>query len=304
MSPARSRGSRRGRAPACRSACEPRSPRSATSSRGSSAGSRIPNRDCVVDVVVDVGDPVDDPHDLAFERRRLLRTGVGEDPVSNLFRQVQRLGDTQRLLVVTEALAETLLQRRVECLLSGMAERRMPHVVAEPDRLDEVFVESQCTRDDARDRGRLERVRHPRAVVVAGRIDEDLRLALQAPKGLRMQDPVAIALERGAQTAIVLAPRGVVPRVSYERTASGEASALFLLAQPAPRTHPRLFLPVQASRSRLDDDRDGSAVRAPGGTCHVGSTLRAQKCRSPKRSPAGSASRPSGRPAPTASSTC
>ena len=107
-----------------------------------------PEPHCVVDVVVDVGNPVDDPHDLAFERRRLLRTGMREDPVSNLFRQVQRLGDTQRLLVVTEALAETLLQRRVECFLSGMAERRVPHVVAEPDRLDEVFVESQCTRHD------------------------------------------------------------------------------------------------------------------------------------------------------------
>ena len=162
-----------------------------------------PEPHCVVDVVVDVGNPVDDPHDLAFERRRLLRTGMREDPVSNLFRQVQRLGDTQRLLVVTEALAETLLQRRVECFLSGMAERRVPHVVAEPDRLDEVFVESQCTRHDARDPGRLERVGHPRAVVVARRIDEDLCLALQPPKRLRMQDPVTIALERGPQTAIV-----------------------------------------------------------------------------------------------------
>ena len=84
-----------------------------------------------------------------------------------------------------------------------MAEWRVPHVVAEPDRLDEVFVESQRTRHDARDPGRLESVGHPRAVVVARRIDEDLRLALQPPKRLRMQDPVTIALERGAQTAIV-----------------------------------------------------------------------------------------------------
>ena len=162
-----------------------------------------PEADGVVDVVVDVGNPVDDPHDLAFERRGLLLPCVREDSVSNLFRQIQRLGDTQRLLVVPEALVETLLQRRVERVLSGMAERGVAHVVAEPDRLDEVFVQAQRPRDAARDPGRLERVGHPRAVVVARRIDEDLCLALQAPKRLRVQDPVAIALERGAQTAIV-----------------------------------------------------------------------------------------------------
>ena len=182
---------------------EPRSPRSATSSR---EVRRIedPEAHGIVDVVVDVGNPVDDPHDLAFERSGLLRPGVREDSVPNLLRQVQRLGDTQGLLVVTEALAETLLQRRVERVLTGMAERRVPHVVAEPDRLDEVFVEPQCPRHAARDARRLQRVGHPGAVVVACRIDEDLSLALQAPKRFRMQDPIAIALERRAQTAIVL----------------------------------------------------------------------------------------------------
>ena len=36
--------------------------------------------------------------------------------------------------------------------------------------------------DDAGDPGRLERVGHPRAVVVAGGVDEDLGLPLQATK--------------------------------------------------------------------------------------------------------------------------
>ena len=85
-----------------------------------------------------------------------------------------------------------------------MAERRVPHVVAEPDRLDEVFVEPQCPRHAARDTGRFQRVRHPGPVVIACRIDEDLRLALQAPERFRMQDPIAVALERRTQTAIVL----------------------------------------------------------------------------------------------------
>ena len=165
-----------------------------------------PEAHSIVDVVVDVGDTVDDPHDLAFERRGLLRAGVREDSVANLLGQVQRLGDPQGLLVVPEVPAETLLQGGVERILPCMTEGCVPHVVTEPDRLDEVLVEPQRPRDSACDPGRLQRVGHPRAVVVACRIDEDLRLALQAPEGLRMQDPIAVALKRRAQAAIVLGP--------------------------------------------------------------------------------------------------
>ena len=114
------------------------------------------------------------------------------------------------------------LQRLVERVLAGVAERRMAHVVAEPDRLDEVLVQPQRPRDDAGDPGRLERVRHARAVVVAGRVDEDLRLALQAAERLRVEDAVAVALERRAHAG-TRPRRAARPRVSYERTASGES---------------------------------------------------------------------------------
>ena len=64
-----------------------------------------------------------------------------------------------------------------------MTERRVAHVVAEADRLDEVLVQPKRAGDDARDRGRLERVRHPRAVVVALRVDEDLVFPLSRRNG-------------------------------------------------------------------------------------------------------------------------
>ena len=96
---------------------------------------------------------------------------------------------------------------RVERLLAGVAERRVAGVVAEPDRLDEILVQPQRAGDDAGDPGRLERVGHARAVVVAGRVDEDLRLALQAPERLRVDDPVAVALERRPDAALLLGPR-------------------------------------------------------------------------------------------------
>ena len=53
-------------------------------------------------------------------------------------------------------------------------------------------------RDDGRD---LERVGQPGAVVVARRGDEDLGLVLQPPERGGVEDPVAVALEGGAEAA-------------------------------------------------------------------------------------------------------
>ena len=50
-------------------------------------------------------------------------------------REVEPSRDRERLLVVAEAAAEALAQRLVERLLAGVAERRVAHVVPEPDRL-------------------------------------------------------------------------------------------------------------------------------------------------------------------------
>ena len=173
--------------------------------------------DRVVDVVVDVRDAVDDADDLALVSLGLDLAGVLEDPVAHLPGQVQLLGDAQRLLVVPEAGAEPLAQALVEGLLARVAEGRVAHVVAEPDRLGEVLVQPQRAGDAAGDPGRLQRVGHPRPEVVAGRVDEDLRLALQAAKRLGMEDPVAVVLERRAQTALVLLARAPARLVRAHR---------------------------------------------------------------------------------------
>src|SRR5207245_11296750 len=95
----------------------------------------------VVDVVVDVGDAIHEADDLALERLRLPFSGVGEDSVTDLVREVDAEGDAMRLLVVPEASSETLVQRVVQRILPGMAERRVPGVVPESDRLDQVLVQ-------------------------------------------------------------------------------------------------------------------------------------------------------------------
>src|SRR5439155_680701 len=79
-------------------------------------------------------------------------------------------------LVLREAVVAALAQQLVELLLACVAERRMPEVVAEADRLDEVFVQAERACDTARDARGLERVREPRTEVVALGIDEHLRL--------------------------------------------------------------------------------------------------------------------------------
>ena len=117
---------------------------------------------------------------------------------------LEHLDHPQRVHVVLEAAAAALAQGRVERLLAGVAEGRVAEVVAEPDRLGQVLVEAERAGDGAGDPAGLERVGEPGAVVVALGRDEDLGLVLEPPEGLRVDDPVAVALERRAQRAVGL----------------------------------------------------------------------------------------------------
>jgi hypothetical protein len=142
------------------------------------------------------GDPV--PHAQA----QVQAGGAGD--VAALGRRLEDVDDAQRVLVVPEAAAEARVEAGVEDRLADVPERRVAEVVAQADRLDEVLVERKRAGDRAGDLRHLERVRHPRAVVVALGRDEDLRLVLQAPERLAVHDPVAVALQRGAQRAVLL----------------------------------------------------------------------------------------------------
>ncbi len=179
--------------------------------------------------MVDVRDPVDEPHDLPLERLGLALARVREDPVADLVREVERERDPLRLLVVPEAATESLPHDVVERILARVPERRVAHVVPEPDRLGQILVQPQRPRDDARDRRRLERMGHPRPVVVALGVDEDLRLPLQAPERLRVDDAVAVPLERRAHAARLL---GKLSSARLERAHGERRQALLELADP------------------------------------------------------------------------
>jgi hypothetical protein len=108
---------------------------------------------------------------------------------------------------VAEADAELIAQALVERGLADVAERRVAQVVSERDRLGQVLVQRESARDGAGDPHGLERVGQPRAVVVALRRDEDLRLVLQPAERLGVDDPIAVPLEGRAQRRVVLRDR-------------------------------------------------------------------------------------------------
>ena len=79
-------------------------------------------------------------------------------------------------------------------VLAEVTERRVPEIVGERQRFDEVLVQAERARDGPPDLAHLDRVRQPRAVVIALVIDEHLRLVFEAAKRARVDDPVAIPL--------------------------------------------------------------------------------------------------------------
>ena len=82
-----------------------------------------------------------------------------------------------------------------------MAEGRMAEIVGQRHRLGQILVEPQRAGERTGDLRHLDRMGQAGAVVVALVVEEDLRLVLQAAERGRMDDAVAIALERGAGRA-------------------------------------------------------------------------------------------------------
>ena len=135
----------------------------------------------IVDVVVDVGDDVGDAGDLPLDRAGAVRRvgadrdavlpfRVPGDPVAHFPREVQPLpvvledvDDAEALLVVLEPAGH----QRLQDAFAGVSERRVPEIVAERDRLGQLFVQPKHLGDAARDLRDLERVRQARAVVIA-----------------------------------------------------------------------------------------------------------------------------------------
>jgi hypothetical protein len=103
---------------------------------------------------------------------------------------LQHIDDPQALFVVVEAARHQC----VDDALSSVAERRVAEIVTERDRLGQLLVQTQDFRDRARYLRNLQGVGQTRAIVIAGRRKKDLRLVLQTPERLAVDDPIAVTL--------------------------------------------------------------------------------------------------------------
>jgi hypothetical protein len=91
--------------------------------------------------------------------------------------------------------------RRIALLegsFAGMPERSVSEVMPERGSLGQVFVKAERARDNPCDLSNLKGMGKTRAVVVSDRREEDLSFVHQPPEGLRMDNPVAVALELGS----------------------------------------------------------------------------------------------------------
>ena len=185
----------------------------------------------VVDIVVDVGDAVRQVYTAALQRPGLHLAGVMLDAVAHLPGEVkaaspvfQHLHHAPALFPVLKAALDDFVKR----VLARVAKGRMPQVVAHGNGLGEVLVQPQRPRQRARHLRNLQCMCQARAVMIALRRKKHLRLALQAPEGLAVQNPVPVALELRAH---VVRRHGPFPAAALtrERRERAERIALPLL---------------------------------------------------------------------------
>ena len=124
--------------------------------------------------------------------------------------QLDHVHDAQALLIVIEA--AVLVHQLVERLLARVPKGRMPEVVRERDDLGEILIQPERARDGARDVRDFKSVRKPRAQVIAGAVQKDLRLVFQPPERAAVDHTRAVALVIRAMRMLRLgmdAPLGI-----------------------------------------------------------------------------------------------
>ena len=103
-----------------------------------------------------------------------------------------------------------------------MAERGVAEIVRQRNGFGEVLIELQRAGDIARNRRDFHRVRQPRAEVVAGAVEKDLRLVFEPAEGARVNDSIAVPLVLRApfgRRLPVLAPARVGAELRIRRQA-------------------------------------------------------------------------------------
>ena len=76
-----------------------------------------------------------------------------------------------------------------------MSKRRMPDIVSERNRLDQILIEAQCLCDRSGILRYLKCMGQSRPVMIALRRQKHLRFVLETPERLAVQDAVSVTLK-------------------------------------------------------------------------------------------------------------
>ena len=210
-----------------------------------------------------LGDLIGHCHRLAFEVARPIEgepfgigqwkvelhppAGVFEDPLAHLVGEVEpgkfvppleKIHHPERLVVVLEGagprhhlrgkldLGIAAVENLVEGGLAGVAEGGVAEVVAESDRLDEIFVEPERASDGSPELRDLEGVGQPGPRMIRGVGDKDLGLVLEPAERPGVEDAVAIALKREPRARLDPVDRPTPNGLGREHRPGGEAFRL------------------------------------------------------------------------------
>ena len=191
--------------------------------------------DGVFEVVGAVRDAVGPTHQLALDGRRCWpRPGVVADPVEGLLAQIQA---RQHHIRTPGAVVVATLDEQIERVLARVPAGPVAAVVAERDGVDQRNVDADSPRHGDGTLCYLERVCESRALVIR-RVHHHLRLPREPAEGRRMHDPVAVALETGAERVGFFWPC-TVARPFSEGGVGVERAALHVLAEFTPALHVR-----------------------------------------------------------------
>ncbi len=156
------------------------------------------------------------PGSSLSSRKRVAAGAVFQDAFACLETEIQAIelrillfqvvDHPQALQVMLETFARriVLLQRPVQRLLAGVAERCVSEIVRQRNGLDQILVQSKTSRNRTPHLRDFERVRHPGSKQVTFVVEENLCLVNQAPERRAVNNAVAITLERVAQPIVSL----------------------------------------------------------------------------------------------------
>src|SRR5690606_22527654 len=143
--------------------------------------------------------------------------------------------DAKRMLVVR--VAPLRGESGVERLFTAVPERRVADVMRQAQCLREILVEAECPGDDSPDLGNLKAMRQANPEMVAVRRNENLCLSSETPERDRMDDAVAVALERAARPAASFVLMGELASARRGRVGSVRRTGHGARARPS---RPRL----------------------------------------------------------------